>query len=384
MGNVIPYGRQSISEDDIQAVVGVLRGDYLTQGPAVGQFEEALCAYTGARYCVAVANGTAALHIAVAALEIPVGSEGITSPITFTASATSMVYSALVPRFADIDAATLCVSPAEIEKQLTEKTRLLIPVHFAGRVCDMPAIASIAQRNRLRVIEDAAHAIGSEYPQGGRVGSCRYSDLTIFSFHPVKTITTGEGGAVTTNDPVLYERLKLLRSHGITKDAALLKQNPGPWYYEMQALGFNYRLTDVQASLGVSQMRRLGQFKQRRLEIVDAYNKAFSGLTWLRTPCQQDNAHYCYHLYVVQIDFTVLGKLRQNIMDQLRQKGVLTQVHYIPVHTQPFYRQNYGMKIGDLPCAETYYEKALSLPLYQGMTDQDVERVIDAVKGLHP
>lgn len=378
----IPYGRQSISDEDIQSVVDVLKSDFLTQGPQVSAFEKAICDYTGAKYCVVVANGTAALHIAVASLELPVGSEGITSPITFTASATSMAYCGVEPRFADIDETTLCLSPEAFKNAITPKTRLVTPVHFTGRGCDMALISLIAKEHGIRIIEDAAHAIGSDYQDGGKIGSCKYSDLTIFSFHPVKTITTGEGGAVTTNDPELYERLQLLRSHGITKESRLLEKNPGPWYYEMQTLGFNYRMTDIQAALGVSQMKRLDMFKARRLEIIKQYNTSFGAVSWLKTPCETFQESFCYHLYVVRIDWEKLGKLRVEVMAELRSKGILTQVHYIPVHTQPFYQQSYGTKNGDFPYAEAYYEQALSLPLYQGMTDRDVKLVIDEVKGL--
>ncbi len=378
----IPYGRQTISEEDIQAVVDVLKSDFLTQGPQVSAFEKSICDYTGAKYCVAVANGTAALHIAVAALELPIGSEGITSPITFTASATSMVYCGLEPRFADIDERTLCLSPKAFRSAITPKTRLVTPVHFTGRVCDMALIHQIAQEQGIRIIEDAAHAIGSDYQDGGKIGSCKYADLTIFSFHPVKTITTGEGGAVTTNNPELYQRLQMLRSHGITKDACQLQKNPGPWYYEMQSLGFNYRMTDIQAALGVSQMKHLDMFKLKRLEIIKKYNQSFRSLPWLRIPCETFQDLFCYHLYIVRIDWEKLGKSRVEVMAELKSKGIMTQVHYIPVHAQPFYQQNYGTKFGVCLCAEAYYEQTLSLPLYQGMTDFDCECVINAVKGL--
>jgi UDP-4-amino-4,6-dideoxy-N-acetyl-beta-L-altrosamine transaminase len=379
---VIPYGRQLISDEDIHAVVEVLKGDYLTQGPHVSLFEKSICEYTGAKYCIAVCNGTAALHIAVAALQIEEGLEGVTSPITFTASASAMAYCGVKPCFADIDPSTYCLSATSLEKSLTAKTRLAIPVHFAGRVCDMKSISAIAKQRKLSIIEDAAHALGSEYADGDKVGSCKYSDMTIFSFHPVKTITTGEGGAVTTNDPVLYERLKLLRSHGITKDPQLMQKNPGGWYYEMVTLGFNYRLTDIQAALGTSQMKRLDSFKKRRLEIVRQYNAAFKTLSWIKTPCDVDQDRFCYHLYVVQIDWERIGKSRPEVMAQLREKGVLTQVHYIPVHTQPFYKNTYGTCEGQNPVAEAYYQHAMSLPLYQGMTDEDASRVIEAVREL--
>lgn len=384
MKRSIPYGHQSISDDDIQAVVATLKSDYLTQGPAVVAFEQAICAYTDAKYCVAVSNGTAALHIAVAALQLPEGCEGVTSPITFTASATAMVYCGVTPRFADIDRETFCLDPEALKQCITAKTKLVIPVHFAGRCCDMARIHAISKQQGIRIIEDAAHAIGSDYQDGGKVGSCKYSDMTIFSFHPVKTITTGEGGAVTTNDPVLYERLKLLRSHGITKDEELLLQNPGPWYYEMQSLGFNYRLSDIQAALGVSQIKRLEVFKARRLEIVKQYNVAFGNLSWLKTPSDIFQDFHCYHLYVVRINWEKIGKTRKEVMGILREKRVLTQVHYIPIYTQPFYRRKYGMDMRACPQAEIFYEQALSLPLSSDMLAEDVAYVIRNVIGLCP
>ncbi|MDP3014641.1 MAG: aminotransferase class I/II-fold pyridoxal phosphate-dependent enzyme, partial [Candidatus Subteraquimicrobiales bacterium] len=278
MQNFIPYGKQWIDEDDIKAVEEVLKSDFLTQGPKIAEFEKAICRYTGAKYCVAAANGTAALHLAVLALEIKRGSEGITSPITFVASANALIYGGLRPIFADIDEKTYNIDPTEIKKRITLKTKVLIPVHFAGQSADMAEISKIAKSKDLLIIEDAAHAIGSRYADGAKIGSCGYSDMTTFSFHPVKTITTGEGGAITTNSGKLYKRLLLLRTHGITKDEKELSQTPGPWYYEMQALGYNYRLTDIQAALGISQLKKLDKFKFRRREIVEAYNKAFSSL----------------------------------------------------------------------------------------------------------
>lgn len=377
---MIGYGKQSISDADIAAVVDVLRSPYMTQGPQIAEFEQKLCAYTGAKYCVLVSNGTAALHIAVASLGLEKGSEGITTPITFTASANSMLYCGMTCRFADIDPDTFCLSPVETEKKITSETRLLTPVHFAGRVCDMEAFAHLAQRHHLRVIEDAAHAIGSQYPCGAKVGSCKYSDLTIFSFHPVKTITTGEGGAVMTNDETLYRRLLLFRSHGITKDPAFLTQNPGPWYYEMQALGFNYRMTDFQAALGISQMERLEQFRQRRLEIVKIYNKAFRGVPHFQIPSEKNLDDLCFHLYAARIDYAACGTTRAEFMRKLREKGVGSQVHYIPVHLQPYYREHFGYKPGDMPNAEAFYEQELSLPLYPDLTEQDIQTVIESVK----
>jgi UDP-4-amino-4,6-dideoxy-N-acetyl-beta-L-altrosamine transaminase len=378
----IPYGRQWIDEEDEQSVLRVLRSDYLTQGPEVSRFEQALVRLTGARYCTAVSSGTAALHLAVAALRIEKGTEGITSPITFVASANAMLYSGMVPRFADIDPRTYNLDTAQVEKQLSGNTRLLLPVHFAGQPADMPELQNLARRSGCRVIEDASHAIGSSYADGSPVGSCRYSDLTVFSFHPVKTITTGEGGAITTNDPELYERLLLSRTHGITRDPVHLGENPGPWYYEMQDLGFNYRLTDLQAALGTSQLGKLERFRQRRRQIVELYNGAFRGEPRLTTPYEDPRVVSCFHLYVVQMDFPAVGLGRKESMELLKDRSIGTQVHYIPVHLQPYYRQTFGYRPGDYPIAEAYYRRALSLPLYPAMSDEDAFRVVDGIREL--
>jgi UDP-4-amino-4,6-dideoxy-N-acetyl-beta-L-altrosamine transaminase len=376
----IPYGRQWIDEADEQAVQRVLRSDFLTQGPEVARFEQALLDLTGAKYCVAVSSGTAALHLAVAVLGIEKGAEGITSPITFVASANAMLYSGLVPCFADIDPRTYNLDPAEVEKKLPAKTRLLLPVHFAGQPADMPALHNLARTMGCRVIEDASHAIGSSYSSGEPVGSCRYSDLTVFSFHPVKTITTGEGGAVTTNDRELYERLLLSRTHGITREPALLSENPGPWYYEMQELGFNYRLTDLQAALGTSQLAKLSRFRNRRRQIVAAYNKAFQGTEVLTTPYEAPRQVSCFHLYVLQVDFASAGRDRRAVMEALRGREIGTQVHYIPVHLQPYYRKRFGYSPGDFPVAESYYLRALSIPLYPAMSDEQVQWVVEGIR----
>lgn len=376
MKRYLGYGKQSIDASDVRAVTEVLKSDYLTQGPKIEEFEKAICRYTGAKYCIAVSNGTAALHLAVLALQIKPGSEGITSPNTFVASSNALVYGGLRPVFADIDERTYNINPEKIKKKLTAKTKLVIPVHFAGQSADMKEIAKIAKAKKLFVIEDASHGIGSYYEDGSRVGSCRYSDLTTFSFHPVKTITTGEGGVITTNDKKLYERLLLLRTHGITKDPKQLSQNPGPWYYEMKDLGFNYRLTDMQCALGISQLKKLSRFAKRRRVIVDHYNKAFSKLENITTPHEKDGLKSCFHLYVVKIDFSKIKLTRAELMNKLKQAGIGTQVHYIPVHLQPYYRKNFGYKKGDYPVAEKYYQQCLSLPLYPAMTDKEVDYVI--------
>lgn len=377
---MIGYGHQYIDDSDIEAVVNVLKSDYLTQGPSVTAFEKKICEITGAKYCVAVSNATAGLHIAVAALELGEDSEGITTPNTFLASSNCMVYNNVKPVFADIDSVSYNIDPKEIEKHISAKTKLLIPVHFAGLPCEMEEISAIAKKNNLHVIEDAAHAIGSQYADGSYVGNCKYSDMTVFSFHPVKTITTAEGGAVTTNSDELYQKLLMLRSHGVTKDESILTKNPGPWYYEMHSLGFNYRMTDMQAALGVTQLQKLDFFKKRRREVIAMYNKAFVDMKYLKTPYEPDNVCSCFHLYVTQIDFESLGKSRAQVMKELRDKGIGTQVHYIPVSTQPFYKNTFGYKDGDFPVAEKYYEQELSLPLYPGLSDDDVDTVIKAVK----
>jgi UDP-4-keto-6-deoxy-N-acetylglucosamine 4-aminotransferase len=377
---MIQYGHQYIDDDDIRAVTEVLKSDFLTQGPAVSRFENKIREITGARYCVAVSNATAGLHIAVAALNLSENSEGITTPNTFLASANCLVYNNLIPVFADINPDTYNVEPDEIEKKITSNTEVIIPVHFAGLACDMERIKNIADDHNIKVIEDAAHAIGSYYADGSPVGNCKYSDMTVFSFHPVKTITTGEGGAITTNDESLYKRLLQLRSHGMTKDSQLLTQNSGPWYYEMHTLGFNYRMTDMQAALGYSQLGKLSSFRERRQHIVNQYNKAFVDIPCIKIPYNNTKLVSCFHLYVLQIDFERLGKSRKDFMKELENREIGTQVHYIPVHTQPYYKTRYNYKTGDYPIAERYYERALSIPLYPAMSDSDIQKVIDTIK----
>lgn len=378
----IPYGRQWIDDDDRAAVDAVLRSPFLTTGPEVEGFEQDLCDYTGARYCVAVSNATAGLHLAVAALELAPGSEGVTSPNTFVATANSMVYNGLTPRFSDIDPRTFNIDPAELEKRITPHTRLVIPVHFAGRTCDMDRIGAIARKRNLRVIEDAAHAIGSRYSDGGRVGNCAHSDMTVFSFHPVKTMTTGEGGAITTNDPELYEKLQMLRTHGITRDTARLRTNPGPWYYEMQSLGFNYRMTDIQAALGRTQLQKLDRFVSRRRELVTRYNEEFAYVSFLTMPLEEADRETAWHLYVLQLDWEAIGMDRATVMSRLREQGIGTQVLYIPVPDQPYYKEHFPNAGDGLINAGRYYDHALAIPLYPAMTDEDQARVISGVKEL--
>jgi len=384
MREFIPYGKQWIDNDDVTPVAETAKSNFITTGPRVDEFEGALCRLTGAKYAVVVSNGTAALHLAIASLydnTFPSG-EGITTPNTFLASANAMIYNHLKPVFADIDAETFLISTDEIVEKINRKTKVIVPVHFAGQTADMEKISELSKKHHIPVIEDAAHAIGSTYPDGSQVGNCKYSNMTIFSFHPVKTITTGEGGAIMTNSEALYKKLVMLRSHGVTKENELMSQNPGDWYYEMQYLGFNYRMTDFQASLGISQLKKLDKFANRRREIVDKYNHAFKELDWLKTPVECHPGHSVFHLYVLQIDFEKIDKTKKQVMDTLRSKSVGTQVHYIPVHTQPYYKTKYGYKWGNYPVAEEYYQKALSIPLYPKMKDDDVEYVIESIKGL--
>ena len=398
----IPYGRQSIDEDDIAAVVDVLKSESITQGPKIREFEDALLRVTGASHCVAVNSGTSALHIACLAAGVTAGDEVITSPNTFVASANCAVYCGGRPIFADIDPRTYNVSPMEIEKKINARTKAIIPVHFAGQSCDMEAIQEIVRAkekeygHKIYVIEDACHAIGSEY-KGDKVGACRHSDMAAMSFHPVKHITTGEGGCVFTGDKALERKLRYFRSHGISSDLAEFKNQSNafdasgpvglepiqnPWYYEQHFLGYNYRITEIQCALGISQLRKLDIFCRRRREIVDRYNQAFQSVAWLTTPYEEPFCRTNFHLYVLQFDFNRIGKNRAQAMLELRQKKIQTQVHYIPVHTHPFYRETFGTKAGDCPVAERYYQQCMSIPLYPVMDDTDVERVIDGVLAL--
>jgi perosamine synthetase len=395
------YGKQSIDEDDIQAVVEVLKSTNLTQGPKVAEFEEALCRYTGARFAVACNSGTSALHMACLAAGVQPGDEVITSPITFVASANCVVYCGARPVFADIDPLTYNLSPSELEKKITSNTRAIIPVHFAGQSCDMAAIKQIKEEAEKRynckicLVEDASHALGSLY-KGSKVGSCIFSDMTVTSFHPVKHITTGEGGVVFTNDEILHSKLRKLRSHGITSDQSeflnhdLAFQPPqtggskmaNPWYYEQITLGYNYRITDIQCALGLSQLKKLEAFKKRRREIVKTYDGDFRNLKHVKTPFETTDCDSNFHLYVLLFDFEEISMDRATFITKLKEKGIQTQVHYIPVHLQPFYRKYFGTNRGDCPIAEEYYTKCLSIPLHPSLTDRDVERVINEIKNL--
>lgn len=358
------YGRQSLDFSDYWSVLSTLKSDFLTCGPKVKEFEQVICDYTGAKYCVVVSNATAGLHLAMLATGVKQGDEVITSPNTFLASSNCILYAGGVVKFADVEADTANIDPDEIEKQITNKTKGIIPVHFAGQSCDMEKIGAIAKKNNLFVVEDAAHAIGSDY-KDTKVGSCKYSDMTVFSFHPVKTITTGEGGAITTNNEELYKKLVALRSHGMYKDGKMATT----WEYEMRDLGFNYRLTDIQAALGITQLKKLDKFKKRRREIVDYYNK-YLGLPHL---IEKDFSKACFHLYPVMV------RNREEFYENAKKAGLNLQVHYIPVHTQPYYK-DLGFKEGDYPNAEIYYKKCISLPLYPALNNSDLKEIVSRVK----
>lgn len=372
----IPYGRQWIDEDDIKAVVEVLRGDYLTTGPKIKEFEDSLTQYTGAKYAVAISNGTAALHAACFAAGIKEGDEVITTPITFAASANCVLYMGAKPVFVDINPRTYNIHLDEIRSKVTERTKAIIPVHFTGQPCDMDEILKIAQEYNLKVIEDGAHALGAEY-KGRKIGSI--GDMTTFSFHPVKNITTGEGGAITTNNEELYKRLMLFRTHGITRDKDVLLKDEGPWYYEQQDLGYNYRITDIQAALGISQLDKLERFLAQRGEYSKRYDEAFSEVDEIGTPYQLEDTNSAWHLYIIKLNLERLGCGRRQVFDELKERGIGVNVHYIPVYYHPYYRQ-LGYNKGLCPRAEELYERIITLPLFPKMEREDIEYVISNVK----
>jgi UDP-4-amino-4,6-dideoxy-N-acetyl-beta-L-altrosamine transaminase len=386
---VLGYGRQSIDQADIDAVVAVLRGDFLTQGPAVERFEAALSERIGARHAVAVSNGTAALHIACLAAGIGADDLGLTSAVTFAASANCLRYAGAEAGFVDIDPETLGIAASSLQQALgrTRSVRAIIPVDLGGLASNAGAIRALAQ-DRI-VIEDAAQAFGATYESGRPVGCGAHADMTVFSFHPVKTITTGEGGAVVTDDGDLARRLRMLRSHGMERDPARfvtadLKEDGQVkrWFHEQQMLGFNYRMTDMQAALGLSQLARLESFIARRRAIAARYDEAFSSLPHVRLPqsAPADRARSALHLYLAVFDFAALRTTRTTFMARLAQAGVGSQVHYIPVYRHPYYAQRYAVDPGEFPAAESYYRGCLSLPIYPGLTDDDVELVIACVR----
>ncbi len=381
----IPYGRQSITTEDIEAVVDVLRSDWLTQGPVVPRFEQAVADYCGADRGVAVNSATSALHIACLALGLGAGDWLWTSPITFVASANAGRYCGARVDFVDIDPKTCNMSVEALRTKLEQAERngtlpkVVMPVHFAGQPCDMPAIAELARHYGFRMIEDASHAIGARYG-GTKVGACTHSDITVFSFHPVKIITTGEGGLATTNDSQLARHMERLRSHGITRDPAEMDGEPdGPWYYQQIELGFNYRMTEMQAALGLQQLERLDAYVTRRNELAEQYDNALADLPMI-TPWQSPDSWSARHLYPVRI-MPEARRTRREVFDGLREQGIGVNVHYIPVYRQPDY-QRLGYPLAACPAAETYYSGAVSLPLFPGLTTAQQERVITLLRGL--
>ncbi len=375
---MLPYGKQWLDEADIEAVVQVLQGDFITQGPAIEAFERKVADYAGVRYGVAFSNGTAALHGACFAAGIAAGDEVITTPLTFLASSNCVLYQGGTPIFADIDPVTYNIDPRQIEQKLTPRTKAIIPVDFSGQPAEMDRIQEIARQHNLIVIEDAAHSLGAEY-QGRKVGT--WADMTMFSFHPVKHVTTGEGGMIVTDNEEFYGKLLSFRSHGMTRDPDKLIQNDGPWYYEMQALGYNYRMTDIQAALGISQMDKLDGFIARRRELVDIYNRELADIPGLVLPKQHAESNSSWHLYVVRFLPQYFQSSRKEIFEQLRAWNIGVNVHYIPVYLQPYYK-GLGYEKGLCPHAENYYESCITLPLFPGMKDEDVLYVVRAIKEL--
>ncbi|MDX0456150.1 UDP-4-amino-4,6-dideoxy-N-acetyl-beta-L-altrosamine transaminase [Sinorhizobium medicae] len=380
---MIPYGRQDITQADIDAVAEVLRSDFLTQGPAVPRFENALVDYTGAKFALAANSATSALHVACLAMGLGPGDWLWTSPLTFVASANCALYCGAKIDFVDVDPRTYNLCPAKLERKLIVAERdgtlpkIVVLVHFAGQPCAIAEFHELGKRYGFRIIEDASHAIGGMY-QGEPIGNCRYSDVTVFSFHPVKIVTTAEGGAALTNSRELADKIALFRSHGITRDPAVMTHEPdGPWYYQQVDLGYNYRLTDMQAALGLSQMVRLDEYVARRHALARRYNESLIELPVV-TPWQHPDSYSGLHLYVVRLELTKISKSHRAVFEGLRARGIGVNLHYIPVHTQPYYSRM-GFRKGDYPEAERYYEEAITLPLYPTMTEAQQDQVVAAL-----
>ncbi len=371
----IPYGKHCIEDDDIEAVGRALKRDYIATGPGIAEFEEAFAKYVGSKYAVALSSGTAALHACCFAIDIKPGDEVITTPLTFAASANCVLYCGGTPVFADVDPYTYNISPEEIEKHITDKTRAIIPVHFTGQPCDMDHIYEIARKHNLFVIEDAAHATGAEY-NGRKIGSI--SDMTIFSFHPVKHMTTCEGGMVTTNNEELYKKIRAFRAYCITKDPELLEdKEDGPWHYEMQGLGYNYRISDVMCALGISQLKKIDRFVNRRREVAGRYNEEMKNFEHIVLPYQAEGCKSSWHLYTILIKD---GKRREAYL-KLKQAGIGVDVHYLPVYKHPYY-QKHGYRDVKCPCAELIYDQILSIPVFYKLTEEEQTYVIQAVRDL--
>ena len=379
--HIIPYGHQHINDEDVQAVVAALKSDYMTQGPLIGQFEKDFANYLCVNYACVVSNGTAALHLCAMALDIKPGDKIITTPITFVASANGFRYQGAEVVFCDINPKTFLMDLDKLEQILKASPKgtykAVVPVDFAGYPIDEERLRKLADEYGFAIVVDACHAPGGSFidSKGEKqmIGNCKYADLTVFSFHPVKHIATGEGGAVTTNNKELYEKVALYRTHGITKDPARLEKNDGGWYYEMQELGYNYRITEMQAALGISQLKRLDWSIERRNEIAKKYDEAFKG-TIVKTPFRAEGMVHAFHLYIIQVP----AEKRKGLYDHLRANNVYSQVLYIPAHLMPYYRQ-FGWKVGDMPVAEDYYSKCLALPMFPTLTDEEQDWIIEKV-----
>lgn len=372
----LPYGHQTIDEEDIEAVVDVLRSEWITTGPKVAAFEGAVAAYVGAHDAVAFSSGTAALHAAVFAADVGPGDEAITTPLTFCATANCVLYQGATPVFADVSPDTLTVSPTDVSRRMTRHTKVILPVDYAGHPAALDAIMELAERGGAVVIEDACHALGAEY-RGRRVG--RLAHMTVFSFHPVKHITTGEGGLVATDNPVFAGRLRVFRNHGIEQQPHATELH-GPWYYEMVALGYNYRLTDIGCALGLSQLRKLHANLARRRAIASRYTASFQSTPGIITPVTRPEANPAWHLYPIRLDLKKLRVGRHEVFLALRAENIGVTVHHIPVHLHPYYRRRFGYRGGECPVAEEAYTRLISLPMFHGMSDQDVDDVIEAVR----
>ena len=379
MNRFVPYSRQCIEDDDMKAVVKTLKSDFITQGIKIKEFEQALVRYCGAKYAVVFSSGTAALHGAYYAAGISTKDKVITPPITFLATTNAAVFLGAHPVFVDIEQDTGNINTNLIERAITKRTKAVVPVHYGGHPADLERIAAIAQEHNLVVIEDACHALGAEYKKS-KIGNCRYSNMAVFSFHPVKSITTAEGGAVLANNRDYYERLVMFRQHGVTKEERIFKDRPADasdWYYEMQSLGYNYRLTDIQCALGISQLKKVDLFIEKRRKIVEIYNREFDDNRYFDIPREKQYAKSSWHLYPIRIKDTYKAK-KKDFFKKLREQGLGVQVHYIPVYWHPYY-QELGYKKGICPNAESFYQREISIPLYQSMRDKDIKYVINSI-----
>lgn len=383
---MISYGKQSIEQDDIDAIVQVLKSDWLTQGPAVEIFESSLSRYFGSKYACALSNGTAALHLAALALDWKAGDVVITTPLTFLATANCIVYSGATPDFVDIDPISYTINPELVEakvkkyQNIGKRVKAIIGVDFAGHPCDWKSLRFLADKYSFHIINDNCHAMGASY-LGDAFYATKYADIVTQSYHPVKNFTTGEGGSVLTNNSLYADKIKSLRSHGMTKNRDLLEKNDGQWYYEMHEIGYNYRLTDFQSALGINQLKRLNRFIKKRRNIANIYDKVFNKeKETVITPFISNKVKHAFHLYPLQINFSKIRLDKVSFFKIMKENGVLLQVHYIPVHLQPFYQKYYGFKVGDFPNSEKFYEREVSLPIYPDLKKNDQEKVIDLIK----